>query len=813
MSTTGAIFALLAVALIGGVVWYERSKPPAQIVALVAALAALAAAGRVALSPIPNVVPTTDITLIAGFALGGAPGFAVGAVAALASNFWLGQGPWTPWQMAGWGMTGLLGAGLALLTGRRLSRVGLAVACGLAGFAYGALLDLSLMVTYGGEQSLDRYLALSARGLPFNIAHAAGNVAFALIAGPALVRMLGRYRTRFEFAWAKRAAPAGAVSVLLLVVVVAGAVTASPPRAAGSPTSEAVAYLRAAQNQDGGFGFSPDAASSTAMTGWATLGLEAAGVDPSTLSRGGKTPLSYLRSTVGDLEDAAALERTILVVDAAGLDPRRFAGRNLVRKLLKQRGSNGSWGGQVNPTAFGVLALTAAGAGGADRSASWLVSNRNADGGWGFAPGTNSDADTTGAVLQALAAAGSGSGAVRDGVGYLRSVQVAGGGFPLSGGAANAQSTAWAIQGLLAAGVPPANVRKGGRDPFDYLASLQASDGHYRYSRSSDQTPVWVTAQALQAAQRAPFPLARVGGGDSASGGSGASAAGGSGVSSGTGAGAAGGGGGAAAGGGAGAAAGDAAAATPGTAAPEAVAGEPTRFETDTGDDDSGLLIAGVVLGLAVIAGCGYMLNRQATHERAMSRAACPGDLRFAAVDVETAIRTRRTHKAYAPEQVDRAELEQILDLARWAPNHNLTNPWRFRVIGPQALERLKDAAGPESASKLDRAPTLVVCSCVLGGDPVQDEEDLHASACAAYIVLLAAHARGLAGYWRTPEVLRTPEGREAVGLPDEERFVGLLHLGKGVQEQSAPERAPAEQVVEFLPSDLEHRPSLDWAA
>lgn len=610
MSTTGAIFALLAIALIGGVVWYERSKPPAQIVALVAALAALAAAGRVVLSPIPNVVPTTDITLIAGFALGGAPGFAVGALAALASNFWLGQGPWTPWQMAGWGMTGLLGAGLAALTGRRLSRVGLAIACGFAGFAYGALLDLSLMVTYGGEQSLDRYLALSARSLPFNIAHAAGNVAFALIAGPALVRMLGRYRTRFEFSWGKRAAPAGAVSVLLLAVVVAGAVTASPPRAAGSARSEAVAYLRAAQNQDGGFGFSPDAASSTAMTGWAALGLEAAGVDPSSLSRGGKTPLSYLRSTVGGLEDAAALERTILAVEAAGLDSRRFAGRNLVKKLLKQRGSNGSWGGQVNPTAFGVLALTAAGAGGADRSATWLVRKRNEDGGWGFAPGTNSDADTTGAVLQGLAAAGIGSGAVRDGVGYLRSVQLAGGGFPLSGGGANAQSTAWAIQGLLAAGVSPANVRKGGRDPFDYLASLQASDGHYRYSRSSDQTPVWVTAQALQAAQRAPFPLAQVGGGDSApAGGSGAGSA------AASGAGAAGGGGGAAVGGGAGAAAGAAAAASPGTAAPEAVAGSPTRFETDTGDDDSGLLIAGVVLGLAVIVGCGYMLNRQSTRE------------------------------------------------------------------------------------------------------------------------------------------------------------------------------------------------------
>jgi nitroreductase len=168
-------------------------------------------------------------------------------------------------------------------------------------------------------------------------------------------------------------------------------------------------------------------------------------------------------------------------------------------------------------------------------------------------------------------------------------------------------------------------------------------------------------------------------------------------------------------------------------------------------------------------------------------------------VDVEEAIRTRRTHKAYAREPVDRGLLAELLELARWAPNHNLTNPWRFRVVGPEALKRLKQAAGPEAAAKLDRAPTLVVCSCALGGDPIQDEEDLHAAACAAYIVLLAAHGRGLAGYWRTPEVLRTPEGRAAVGLPEEERFVGLLHLGRPVQEQRVPERTPPEQFVEFL--------------
>jgi nitroreductase len=168
-------------------------------------------------------------------------------------------------------------------------------------------------------------------------------------------------------------------------------------------------------------------------------------------------------------------------------------------------------------------------------------------------------------------------------------------------------------------------------------------------------------------------------------------------------------------------------------------------------------------------------------------------------MEVEEAIRGRRTHKAYAPEPLDRETTEQLLDLARWAPNHHLTNPWRFRVIGPRALERLKEAAGPESASKLDRAPTLVVASCLLEGDPIQDEEDRLASACAAYIVLLAAHSRGLAGYWRTPDVLRTPEGRDAVGLPENEAFIGLLHLGRPVQEQRPPERAPAEQVIEFL--------------
>jgi nitroreductase len=185
-------------------------------------------------------------------------------------------------------------------------------------------------------------------------------------------------------------------------------------------------------------------------------------------------------------------------------------------------------------------------------------------------------------------------------------------------------------------------------------------------------------------------------------------------------------------------------------------------------------------------------------------------------MEIDRAIRTRRTIKAFKAEPVDRKTLDELLELARWAPNHHLTNPWRFRVVGPSSLTRLKRAAaelaiaempegaeaetvGEAAAGKLDRAPTLVVCSARQSGDPLQDEEDRYAAACAAYVVLLAAHARGLAGYWRTPAVLRSPAGREAVGLPADEQFVGLLHLGHAGQDAEAPPREPLERYVTYL--------------
>jgi nitroreductase len=171
-------------------------------------------------------------------------------------------------------------------------------------------------------------------------------------------------------------------------------------------------------------------------------------------------------------------------------------------------------------------------------------------------------------------------------------------------------------------------------------------------------------------------------------------------------------------------------------------------------------------------------------------------------VDVEKAIRTRRTHKAYGPREVAPELLDELFELARWAPNHNLTNPWRFRVLGPAsraALMELAESVMPGSAVKLQRAPTLVAVSVIQGDDEEAAREDLLAGAVAAYIVLLGAHARGLAGYWRTVPLLDDPRARALLGIGAAEEPIGLLYLGDPVQEQRVPQRAPLGQFVTRL--------------
>ena len=508
MSWELASFAVLFCALAAGFHWYERSHPSSKVLALVATLAALAALGRVAFAPLPNVKPTTDIVLLSGYALGGAPGFAVGAAGALASNFFFGQGPWTPWQMGAWGLCGVLGAALAAVAGHRLGRVPLAIACGAAGLLSGVILDFSTWVTFSGSHTLGQFLVYSGTSLPFNIAHAAGNVLFCLAFGPAFVRALLRFRERFEVRFEPVAATT-TVAVALLAAVALAAVPAAPARAADTATRRATAYVLRAQNRDGGFGARAGGRSATLETAWAAMGLAAVGRRPSPATG------RFLAATAPRLRDTGDIERTILALVAAGRSPRRAGGVNLLTTLTRRRRPNGSFERLVNRTAFAILALRAAGRSTHDGTvrgaAAWVAGQQNRDGGWNFAGrGAPSGIDDTAGAMQALIAAGRPRrGAVARAARFLARNQNPDGGFPLQPGAgSNAQSTAWAVQALVAAGRSPNRVRRAGsRTPLGYLRSLVASDGSVRYSRTSAQTPVWVTAQALTALARRPFPV------------------------------------------------------------------------------------------------------------------------------------------------------------------------------------------------------------------------------------------------------------------------------------------------------------------
>ncbi len=225
--------------------------------------------------------------------------------------------------------------------------------------------------------------------------------------------------------------------------------------------------------------------------------------------------LDALRGEVSTLQGLGDAERTILAARVCGASAYSFAGRNLVAEVLRARASDNSFNHQVNLTAFAIFALRAAGHSPGFRAirdaAGWIERQQNRDGGFGFGGhGSSSDVDDTGAALQALADAGARNGrSLGAAAGYLIRSQNLDGGFPQQyGGESNAQSTAWAVQGLIAAGRNLNAVRRrSSRSPIGYLESLLAPGGSIRYSRTGAQTPVWVTAQALIALAGKTFPV------------------------------------------------------------------------------------------------------------------------------------------------------------------------------------------------------------------------------------------------------------------------------------------------------------------
>jgi energy-coupling factor transport system substrate-specific component len=535
MSWPLASFLLVGIVLALGWLIYERRRPSTRMVAVVGTLAAVAALGRDAFVALPDVKPITAITLVVGYCLGPLPGFTVGALGMLMSNFLLGQGPYTPWQMAAWGCVGLFGALVGRLSGRRLGRVPLALCCAIAALAAKEVMNVYTW-TIGASHTPAALLVVAGAGLPFDLTDMFASFLFGLAFGPELARLLARMRARMDVRWepaspsapkpvARRAPPsevAGVPMILALVVATALALGGAPARASTSTVgaqaaslSPELSFLVSAQTSNGGFGAAPGQTSSELYTAWAAIGLAAAGRNPATVRHGGHSVLDALRAEASTLSGLGDAERTILAAAACGASSYSFAGRDLVAEVLKARDSDDSFEHLVNLTSFAILALRAVGHSPsypAIRDATgWLESQQNSDGGFSFGEhGSPSDVDDTGAALQALAAAGTRNAHVlAAGADYLIRSQNLDGGFPQQyGGESNAQSTAWAIQGLIAAGRHPGAIhRRGSRSPEGYLESLLAPGGSIRYSRTSAQTPVWVTAQALVALAGKTFPV------------------------------------------------------------------------------------------------------------------------------------------------------------------------------------------------------------------------------------------------------------------------------------------------------------------
>jgi energy-coupling factor transport system substrate-specific component len=537
MSWPLASFLIVVLVLAIGWLAYERRRPSARMAAVVAVMAALAALGRDAFAALPDVKPITAMTLVVGYALGPLPGFAVGALGMLVSNFMLGQGPYTPWQMAAWGMVGLAGAALGRLSGRRLGRVSLALACGLSALAAKEVMN-AYTWTLGASHTPAAFLAVAGQAVSYDVTDTVASFLFGLAFAPELARVLARTRVRMDVTWHEAPAVTSreppdrgggrrtlGASWSLLVVIAAATLLLGGPRASGArqPLSRELAFLASAQNPDGGFGGARGQSSSELYSGWAAMGLAAAGRDPLGLRRGGRSVLDALRGEASSLQGAGDLERTILALHACGVSVHTLPGAaggasgDLLSRLMRFRAGDGSFGHLSNLTAFAVFALRAAGystANPAVRGAGgWLRRQQNRDGGFGFGTrGGGSDIDDTAAVLQALSDAGSRGPAIARATAFLVKAQNPDGGYPQqTGGESNAQSTAWAIQGLIAAGREPRTLtREGSRSPLGYLATLLAPDGSVRYSRTGSQTPVWVTAQVLIALAGKPLPIAPV---------------------------------------------------------------------------------------------------------------------------------------------------------------------------------------------------------------------------------------------------------------------------------------------------------------
>jgi hypothetical protein len=284
------------------------------------------------------------------------------------------------------------------------------------------------------------------------------------------------------------------------------------PAAAGVP--EALDWLRARQGADGGFAGDSGSASSAPATVEAVFAIVSGGQDPAAWARDGNTPLSFLESQVDEaLKTPGDTAKLILAALAAGRDPRQFGGTDLVASLEATQDDSHIYGGteagNVFAQSLAILALQASRRPVSGPAVEWLVSVQLDDGSWSWnadtTPGSG-DSNSTALAAQALQAAGGQEAAVASALEYLRSLQNDDGGFPYQkpsdfGTDTDANSTAYVIQALIATGHDPngEDWAVNGATPVEALAALQQDSGAFVWQAAVPGENYLATAQAIPA--------------------------------------------------------------------------------------------------------------------------------------------------------------------------------------------------------------------------------------------------------------------------------------------------------------------------
>jgi hypothetical protein len=323
-----------------------------------------------------------------------------------------------------------------------------------------------------------------------------------------------------------------ALGVLLIACMAVPALAAPEDEANAARLDSTVRFLESAQNSDGGFTANGGAgeASNPDVTAWVSIALAAAGINPQNQSQpGGASAYTYLSEHTAELTETTNFERVLMVVDAAGTSPQDFGGVNLVQAILDRKLPDGGFahdeGGDtpgVNDTIFAIIALSPIREAGVQEAiggaVEWLEKDQNtSDGSWSLTQGAEGNVDITAAAIEALNAAGvHDSEAQGKAFEYLHVAQDQDGGFPESVAVpkreSDSASTSWTVQAIWSAGENPETWKQesSGKEPLDYLESLQRANGSIQWKLGSNEEPVWMTAYAAPAFAGRPLPPAFV---------------------------------------------------------------------------------------------------------------------------------------------------------------------------------------------------------------------------------------------------------------------------------------------------------------